>query len=248
MDCTAGDECIAGICRSFDLNRMRLFGLNQFSSAGVLGMQSCGDGIKKEGEECDDGNRLEGDGCSAFCMLEAGTCGDGMIQTLLGEQCEPGVASVIPCRADCRYLLLTCGDGKVDPGEACDLGGQNSDVPGALCRSDCSLTRCGDRIVDASEECDDGNYVNLDGCSVLCRLERGAPQTLPAIIVDLPLLAGSSIPCNAPADCPSGSVCQAGICRHVPVNAATGPAAIVLLGAAGGAAGFAWMRRRYRAK
>lgn len=221
---------------------------------------SCGDGVLGQGEECDDGNLRDGDRCTASCLMEFGSCGDGQIQTLLNEQCEPSVQGPLPCRADCRYLLLHCGDGKTDPGESCDLGRDNSDVPGATCRADCSLARCGDRIVDGTEQCDDGNRVSGDGCSQTCRLERAAgTEVLPAMVVDLPLLAqqqgygqyagqiAGTILCNVPADCPGGSVCAAGICAATPVRAPagdTGPAAAVLLGAAGACAGLAWVRRK----
>lgn len=168
-----------------------------------------------------------------------------MIQTLLGEQCEPALPSVVPCRADCRYLLLTCGDGKVDAGESCDMGAGNSTAPDAACRPDCSFGRCGDRIVDGAEECDDGNRVDGDSCSMFCQMERGSPQTLPATVVDLPLQG--NLACNGPSDCPTGSICSGGVCVGLPVAAPagnTGPALVVLLGAAGASAGFAWVRRR----
>jgi len=90
----------------------------------------------------------------------------------------------------------------------------------------------------------------------MCRLEHAASvAVLPRIIVDLPLLVQQqltgrvtgSILCNAQADCPAGSLCAAGICAVTPSRAPagdTGPAAAVLLGAAGASAGLAWIRRR----
>lgn len=220
---------------------------------------SCGDGVLGQGEECDDGNVRAGDGCSESCLAEFGRCGDGVVQSLLNEQCEPSVEGSLPCRADCRYLLLSCGDGRTDPGESCDLGQRNSNAPDATCRVDCSLARCGDRIIDASEQCDDGNRIGADGCSQSCRLERTAgTEVLPGVVVDLALLPGEqntaqvagTILCNASTNCPAGSVCAAGVCALTPNRAPagdTGPAAAVLLGAAGASAGLAWMRRRRQA-
>jgi len=46
----------------------------------------CGNRVVEYAEECDDGNRISGDGCSSACRREY--CGDGVIQTGLGEQCE----------------------------------------------------------------------------------------------------------------------------------------------------------------
>jgi cysteine-rich repeat protein len=237
---------MSGASRPFDLNALsgasRPFVLDAF--------KLCGDLHIDPGEECDDGDVRDMDGCSARCLLERGSCGDGMVQTLLNEQCEPGVPASLPCRDDCSYLLVACGDEKLDAGESCDAGGRNSDAPGAACRTDCSLQRCGDRIVDPVEACDDGNRVGGDGCSATCRSERGAADVLPATMLDLPFQSPAQrtavLPCDVPSDCPAGSACRAGYCDAVPVAPPvgdTGPAAVAVI-AAGGAAGWAWMRRR----
>ncbi len=46
-----------------------------------------------------------------------------------------------------------CGDGRVEDGEACDLGFANR--PDGPCRA-CALPRCGDGVVDDGEDCDEG--------------------------------------------------------------------------------------------
>jgi cysteine-rich repeat protein len=62
-----------------------------------------------------------------------------------------------------------CGDGTVDPGEACDDGNLvNEDG----CTSACTAPRCGDGFVQAGEECDDGNAIGFDACTNDCRLPR----------------------------------------------------------------------------
>jgi cysteine-rich repeat protein len=93
-----------------------------------------------------------------------------------------------------------CGDGSVDPGEACDdgnaTGGDGCDAacqlecgngaldgdeqcddgdlePGDGCSPLCGIEECGNAVVDFGEECDDGNTADLDGCDALCRLECG---------------------------------------------------------------------------
>jgi cysteine-rich repeat protein len=63
----------------------------------------CGDGVHDANEECDDGNTLDGDGCGATCTLE-GFCGDGIVQPLRGEECEPPNTPV--CDADCKPLEI----------------------------------------------------------------------------------------------------------------------------------------------
>ena len=140
-----------------------------FVAAGTI----CGNGILERPEECDDSNRRDNDGCSSTCLLEIGICGDGIVQTLLGEQCETSRHSAdLPYGCvDCRYFSESCGDGKRDPGEECDDGILNSSSPEAGCRPDCSAPRCGDKVLDAGEECDDGNRVSNDGCNRRCELE-----------------------------------------------------------------------------
>jgi cysteine-rich repeat protein len=61
----------------------------------------------------------------------------------------------------------TCGDGQVDPGEACDTSG----VSTAECDSDCTAPACADGVFNpAAEECDDGNATDDgNGCDALCR-------------------------------------------------------------------------------
>ncbi len=62
----------------------------------------------------------------------------------------------------------TCGDGAVDPGEACDDGNSsNTDS----CVVGCADARCGDGFVRTGvEACDDGNAIDTDGCTNACAL------------------------------------------------------------------------------
>lgn len=59
--------------------------------------------------------------------------------------------------------LATCGNGKVESGEACDDGNR---VGGDYCAADCSRVTavCGDGVVQVGEACDDGNGILTDGC------------------------------------------------------------------------------------
>ncbi len=72
-----------------------------------------------------------------------------------------------------------CGDGVVQPDEACDDGDANSDVAPDACRLDCTLPACGDGVVDAGEGCDDGGFVGGDGCAPGCTAEAGALEVEP---------------------------------------------------------------------
>ena len=143
----------------------------------------CGDGLINGTEECDDGNRRDFDGCTSTCELESGFCGDGIVQSLLGEQCEPSLHSTnlqYGCSTDCSHISIFCGDGNKDAGEQCDEGGRNSNSPNANCRTNCSLASCGDGILDSVLEfCDDGNNLLGDGCDRFCKPEAPAAPTTP---------------------------------------------------------------------
>lgn len=76
-------------------------------SDGVQCEVTCGNGVfDNQAEQCDDGNLNYNDGCSGICKVESGfvctgwpsqcgapgfLCGDGTVQTGIGEQCEVGV-------------------------------------------------------------------------------------------------------------------------------------------------------------
>lgn len=209
-------------------------------TAVLVARVACGDGLRQAGEECDDGNARDFDGCTADCLWERGRCGDGIVQSLRDEQCEPALAGVDVCSDRCRFRSRTCGDGRIDPGEACDAGPANAETPNAACRSDCGPVRCGDGILDdRTEACDDGNRVGQDGCDPDCRPEPGAGPALGARVFEFPR---PRVPSSSPVTAPSNPPNQATVIR-VPATAATGPAALAAM-AAGAAAGAAWVRRR----
>ena len=93
------------------------------------------------------------------CVLRdatVGYCGDGIVETSLGEQCD---------------------DGNSKPGDGCWAPATSS--PGTRVRSPgqpCVLTvtlTCGDGKIQGLESCDDGNTTSGDGCSSLCQVEPG---------------------------------------------------------------------------
>jgi cysteine-rich repeat protein len=142
-------------------------------------MPRCGDGfIVPNKETCDDGNTTSGDGCSSICQL------------------EPGATCVSPGTSCARPV---CGNGKVEPGEACDCGADPAHLAtgcvgwnglfygdGQGCSKTCTReplcqdangktqacsTACGDNNIDPGEDCDDGNRLDGDGCSATCKFE-----------------------------------------------------------------------------
>ncbi|HUQ07589.1 MAG TPA: DUF4215 domain-containing protein, partial [Kofleriaceae bacterium] len=66
-------------------------------------------------------------------------------------------------------LTAMCGNGAVEPGEACDSGAANG-MYGA-CNAGCTGlgARCGDGTTNGPEQCDDMNGSNTDACLNTCR-------------------------------------------------------------------------------
>jgi len=71
---------------------------------------------------------------------------------------DPACAATIACRP-------ACGNGRMDPGEACDDG---NSINGDGCDNNCTRTACGNGVMTAGEGCDDGNRTNGDGCDNNC--------------------------------------------------------------------------------
>jgi cysteine-rich repeat protein len=235
----------------------------------VAAASVCGNGVLETPEECDDRNRRDSDGCSSTCLLEIGICGDGVVQSLLGEQCEQSIHdSSLEYECDnCRFISLYCGNNVLDSGEECDDGEQNSTSPDALCRSDCSLSRCGDAVVDSVETCDDGNRISGDGCDRFCREEESEVVTPPPSTVDFPSVPDTNVLGEVqqqyqqqqypnqyqfpqysnyqqmPYQMPLAQL-QPLIQSRGPVGD-TGPAAVAVV-VSGMAAGMGWIRRRKR--
>ena len=201
----------------------------------------CGDGKVVGDEACDDGNTVSGDGCAADCKstetgytcptesgvggtcikVEAGTCGDGVLNAAQGEYCDDGNMTdgdgCTSCLVDAGYtcptagmpckVIESCGDGKVSValGETCDDGNaKGGDGCSALCQTEVNYTCptpnqpckstvvCGDKRVTGSETCDDGNTVDGTGGK----------------------LDGCSATCQVEPGwtCPAGGICHATKC------------------------------------
>lgn len=97
-------------------------------------------------------------------------CGDGTVQTVVGEQCDASGESST-CDDDCTYVV--CGDGNLNSsaGESCDDG--FTTACGA-CNANCSGAgsgSCGDGTVCSdNEECDEGGS-NSDTTADACRTD-----------------------------------------------------------------------------
>ncbi len=175
----------------------------------------CGNGEVEDGETCDLGDDSAGKsmndgtaGCLATCQIVAGwscpgpwqactkdaSCGDGVVQTTLGEQCDDGKNDgTRGCNVDCTkadgwncpptggvcVVDVGCGNGKLDAGEQCDdhnvkdYDGCSKGcflIAGWSCPANggrCERT-CGNGKLDPGETCDDSNFFSGDGCSGTC--------------------------------------------------------------------------------
>ena len=95
-------------------------------------------------------------------------CGDRVVESLLGEQCDDGGNSS-SCDSDCTYP--SCGDGIANTAanEACDPGSVGNDSP--TCNRDCTLRVCGDGKLNSvgGETCDPGSVgTNTATCDRDC--------------------------------------------------------------------------------
>ncbi len=165
-----GEQCDDGNLRSGD-------GCNKYCGREV---ETCGNGVLDPGEDCEDGNRKNGDGCDAACLFDPASiicssrrvCVDGNVSgrescddgnLFAGDGCSPN------CSVEAGYYcprhgepcvpipaVSSCGNGRLDPWEACDDGVNDGRYNG--CIPDCSVVpRCGDDIVQPEHElCDDG--------------------------------------------------------------------------------------------
>jgi cysteine-rich repeat protein len=90
------------------------------------------------------------------------SCGEDLVTATVAESCsgECVETSEGPACSD-----PTCGDGKVQAGEACDDGNEDEEDE---CTSLCKSPSCGDGLLLSDEQCDDGNTTVGDGCEPDC--------------------------------------------------------------------------------
>jgi len=147
-------------------------GAHQTCSTGctLINLPYCGDQTCNGQENCET--------CSQDCGTCEHTCGNGVIQT--GEECDNGTQNGQVCSPSCgnscSYCSVSCQSVTVQ-GSLCNVinGGGGGGGGGG------HLVRCGDGITEWEEQCDDGNLIDGDGCSSICRTEivLGASTEIP---------------------------------------------------------------------
>ena len=122
---------------------------------------SCG----PNGEVCSAGNcNGSSTSGSTSSSTSGGVCGDGIKDD--NEECEYSL-----CGPDCCPDNGTCKitNGCVFRKPTVSDADYNPDMPNGFCG-----TLCGDGIKISPEECDDGNNINGDGCSSVCKNDNGS--------------------------------------------------------------------------
>ncbi len=100
LACPVGMVCTSGGCATFE-QAAACEGLAAGAACSASGREgtctggachpvACGNGVIDASEVCDDGNVLSGDGCAADCYSDE-TCGNDIIDGVVGEQCDSGI-------------------------------------------------------------------------------------------------------------------------------------------------------------
>ena len=124
--------------------------------------------LANEDTVCDPGENCLGisrEGvCNSTCSGRA-VCGDGIVDSDTGEECDDGVSNsdtvAEACRTNCE--LPTCGDGVTDDGEECDDGGMCDFGTAGACTT-LDVSACDNEFVFCTPQ-------GGDGCSAFCTNE-----------------------------------------------------------------------------
>jgi cysteine-rich repeat protein len=154
---------------------------NNDGCSSICKTEFCGDGIIQSWEQCDGSNLGTATCASVMGAGYTGTLSCDMLNKYLNNYCAFDTS-------ECHIPQPVCGNGIIELGEQCD----NSIFNGALCWAgyghSCSYCTascknkiitnyCGDGIKQECEQCDDGNQINTDSCSNLCKINNPEPPT-----------------------------------------------------------------------
>lgn len=148
----------------------------------------CGNGTRESSEQCDDGNTADGDGCIAECRLPIYEIKNVQVSCdrtsvyFTYSRSDEAILPVVVDEANRTILLknnvLTPLSADITaPSIGFDMSLLQHGTKVKLCSKNlavCSplttvVSRAGNGVVEPPEECDDGNAINDDQCSNLCR-------------------------------------------------------------------------------
>ncbi|NQY90831.1 MAG: hypothetical protein HRT46_04145 [Deltaproteobacteria bacterium] len=180
--CDDGDGCTADSCNqstgNCDHSASCDDGIACTDDSCDLGTNTCVNAASNA--NCDDGNVCTNDSCVSFGCIHtgvSGSCDDGDTCTS-GDACVLGV-----CQGTDNGTCSACGDGTVDPGEACDDGNATWAM-GEACGVDClSVVICGDPNNDTFVTASDALFalqaaVGSQTCALsVCDVDAGGSVT-----------------------------------------------------------------------
>jgi cysteine-rich repeat protein len=220
-----------------------VYGVSSSCGDGIIGTNSSGatevceiGDVNAQSCATDDGNAGTANAeCNSDCsgytlssdaVCSAGTCGDGVVDTTLGEECDDGSfnGDYGYCGSLCTYDDAEyCGDGVVSGGEACDCG--NSTVtdasiladarpyggsPGSCANTngayaDAANTTCGWDCAGPASYCGDETVDELSGEEC----DGGSVVSADALCLNATDYASSSFNfCASDSDCETGEICE----------------------------------------
>lgn len=144
-------------------------------------MHECGDGVvdPQAGEACEPGKAKRRcrssekdqcfvcsgneacdtrDTCSAQTCQPTPVCGNGVIETAVGEECDP--PGSVTCDRDCKLIPAECGNETTEADEQCDP------PDGVTCSETCTHLGCGNGTVEGAEQCEPPS---LGDCDATCK-------------------------------------------------------------------------------
>jgi cysteine-rich repeat protein len=136
----------------------------------------CGNGVLDPNEQCDDHDTMLDTVCDATCHF---TCGNGVVDTSVGELCDTGIAAgagacpdscddADPCTSDvldssaCTANCVHAAITSTINGDGCCPTGAN-----ATTDSDCSAA-CGNGVLEPGELCDTAIASGAGACPTSC--------------------------------------------------------------------------------